>query len=175
MLDLLRKIRLNFVLTAILTMILGVMLIASPGTAIKTVFLVVGWILVISGAASLLTALFSRGKPVGQGDLVLGLIQLATGLVVLMRPSFLMSLAGVVVGFVLLIHGIHDIQNSIENRALGYDWKLSMLIGVVTIIMGLVVMVNPFSTAKTLLRVAGVFLVADGLGDLLMVWKTPKK
>ena len=81
MFDLLRRIRVNFVLTAVLTLILGFLLILSPGAAMRTVFLLVGWTLVISGVSSLLTAIFSKGQPVGQGDLVLGLIQLATGLV----------------------------------------------------------------------------------------------
>ena len=172
MFDLLRRIRVNFVLTAILTLILGILLITSPGTAMRTVFLLVGWTLVISGAASLLTAIFSKGQPVGQGDLVLGLIQLATGLVVLMRPGFLMSLAGIVVGFVLLIHGIHDIQHARESKALGYDWKLSMGVGIAAVVMGIIVMINPFSTVETLLRIAGIFLLVDGIADLLMVWRT---
>ena len=172
MFDLLRRIRVNFVLTAILTLILGILLITSPGTAMRTVFLLVGWTLVISGAASLLTAIFSKGQPVGQGDLVLGLIQLATGLVVLMRPGFLMSLAGIVVGFVLLIHGIHDIQHARESKALGYDWKLSMGVGIAAVVMGVIVMINPFSTIETLLRIAGIFLLVDGVADLLMVWRT---
>ena len=172
MFDLLRRIRINFVLTAILPLILGILLITSPGAAMRTVFLLVGWTLVISGAASLLTALLSRGQPVGQGDLVLGLVQVATGLVVLMRPGFLMSLAGIVVGFVLLIHGIHDIQHARESKALGYEWKISMGVGIAAVVMGIIVMVNPFSTLETLLRIAGVFLLVDGVADLLMVWRT---
>ena len=172
MFDLLRRIRVNFVLTAILTLILGILLITSPGTAMRTVFLLVGWTLVISGAASLLTAIFSKGQPVGQGELVLGLVQVATGLVILMRPGFLLSLTGIVVGFVLLIHGIHDIQHARESKALGYDWKLSMGVGIAAVVMGIIVMVNPFSTVETLLRIAGVFLLVDGIADLLMVWRT---
>ena len=172
MFDLLRRIRVNFGLTAILTLILGILLITSPGTAMRTIFLLVGWTLVISGAASLFTALLSKGQPVGQGDLVLGLVQVATGLVVLMRPGFLMSLAGIVVGFVLLIHGIHDIQHARESKALGYEWKLSMGVGVAAVVMGVIVMVNPFSTLETLLRIAGIFLLVDGVADLLMVWRT---
>jgi uncharacterized membrane protein HdeD (DUF308 family) len=86
MFDLFRRIRMSFLLTAVLTILLGLILILAPGTAVRTIFLVVGWMLLLTGAGSLLTALCSRGKPMGQGDLVLGLIQVATGLVVLMRP-----------------------------------------------------------------------------------------
>jgi uncharacterized membrane protein HdeD (DUF308 family) len=111
----------------------------------------------------------------GQGDLVLGLIQVATGLVVLMRPGFLLSLAGIVLGFILLLHGVHDIQNAREAKAMGYEYRLSLVVGIVTVVMGLVVMINPFSTAETLLRFAGLFLLLDGLGDLLMVYRSGMK
>ena len=33
-------------------------------------------------------------------------------------------------------------------------------------------MVNPFSTMETLLRIAGIFLLVDGVADLVMVWRT---
>jgi hypothetical protein len=33
-------------------------------------------------------------------------------------------------------------------------------------------MFNPFSSATTLLRFAGLFLLLDGLGDLLMVYRS---
>jgi uncharacterized membrane protein HdeD (DUF308 family) len=175
MFDLFRRIRMSFLLTAVLTILLGLILILAPGTAVRTIFLVVGWMLLLTGAGSLLTALCSRGKPMGQGDLVLGLIQVATGLVVLMRPGFLLSLAGIVLGFILLLHGVHDIQNAREAKAMGYEYRLSLVVGVVTVVMGLVVMINPFSTAQALLRFAGLFLLLDGLGDLLMVYRSGMK
>ena len=78
MYDLFRRIRVNFLLTSVLSCILGLLLITSPGAAMRTVFLLVGWTLVISGVASLLTAIFSKGQPVGQGELVRGLVQLAS-------------------------------------------------------------------------------------------------
>jgi uncharacterized membrane protein HdeD (DUF308 family) len=92
-----------------------------------------------------------------------------------MRPGFLMSLVGIVLGFIMLLHGVHDIQNAREAKALGYDHRLSLVVGIVTGIMGLVIMINPFSTATTLLRVAGLFLLLDGLGDVLMVYRSGTK
>ena len=71
-----------------------------------------------------------------------------------------------------MIHGIHDIQHARESKALGYEWKISMGVGIAAVVMGIIVMVNPFSTLETLLRIAGVFLLVDGVADLLMVWRT---
>ena len=169
MMDIFRRIRVHIAFTSVMTIILGLILIAAPGMAVRTLFLILGWILVISGVLSLLTALLSQGKPVGQADLVLGLIQLASGLVLLARPHFLMSLCGFAMGFLMLLHGVHDIQGAKEGKALGYDAKLPMVIGIVTLVLGIILMVNPFSTVATLIRAAGFFLLADGISDLLLI------
>ena len=167
--DIFRRVRVNVLLTAILTVIIGIILIVSPGTAVRTVFTLLGWILIISGVMSLLTAILSGNQPVAQGDLVLGLIQLVAGIVVLMKPGFLMSLCGIVIGFVMVIHGVHGIQGAREGRALGYEYKIPLAVGIVTLVLGVIVMINPFATTLTLLRWAGIFLVIDGVSDALVV------
>lgn len=169
MYGLFQRLKMQTLLSAALTLLLGIMLLIAPGMAVNTLFLVLGWVLIITGAASLITAICLRGKPVGQGELVLGLIQLASGLVVLLRPTFLMSVFGIVLGLVLVLHGARDVQSAREAKALGYEWKVSLAVGLVTLVMGALVMINPFSTAKLLMRAAGLCLILDGVGGLLMV------
>ena len=43
---------------------------------------------------------------------------------------------------------------------------------IAAVVMGVIVMINPFSTVETLLRIAGVFLLVDSVADLVMVWRT---
>lgn len=171
MFDLFRRVRIHVCLTAVLTVILGLILLVAPGTAIRTVFTLIGWVLVISGIVALLTSAMSKGQPVAQGDLVLGLIQLASGLVVLLRPGFLMSFVGIVVGFLMLIHGVRDIQGAREGKALGYDYRFPLAVGIITLILGIIVMIDPFGTASGLLRIAGIFLLLDGVSDILLILK----
>lgn len=110
----------QMLLTAVLTLLLGILLLVMPGIAVETLFLVLGWILTITGVTSILSALLHRGKPVGQGDLVLGLLEVATGLVVLTKPTFLVSVAGILLGLLLIMHGARNVQSARESRAMGY-------------------------------------------------------
>ncbi len=172
MFEFFQKIRMQMLLTAVLTLILGIMLTVMPGIAIETLFLILGWILVITGVVSILSSLLRHGKPIGQGDLVLGLVELATGLVVLLRPTFLVSVVGIVLGILLIMHGARDVQSARESKALGYGWKMALTVGILTLVMGVLIIFNPFSTAKVLLRVAGIFLIVDAVGDLLLIWRS---
>lgn len=170
--ELFRRIRAHFLLNSVLTLILGIILTLSPGMAARTMVLMIGWVLVIAGVVALMASLFVRSKPLGQGDLVLGLLQLATGLVLLAKPDMLVSLCGIVLGLLLVVHGAGDIQTAREAKALGYDWKLTIVVGVLKLLMAVLVILAPFSTAELVIRVAGICLILDGVGDLLLLWRS---
>lgn len=169
MFDLFRRLKMQVLLTAVLTLILGIILLFMPGMAIGTLLGILGWVLVITGVVSLLSVLLTHGAMTGQGDLVLGLLELASGIVVLMRPDFLVSLLGILLGLLLVMHGARDIQSAREAKALGFDWKLSLGVGVVTVAMGAIVIFSPVSTARVLLQMTGAFLIVDAVGDLILI------
>lgn len=169
--ELFRRIKMHMLLSAVLTLLLGMILTVSPGMAAATLLRIIGWVLVIAGVVSLLSAMMSRGKPVGQGDLVLGLLQVASGLILLAKPNLLVSLFGVVLGLVLVLHGVKDIQSAREAKALGYNWKLTLAVGLVKLVMAAAVILAPFSTAALVVRVAGICLIVDALADLLVLWR----
>lgn len=169
MFELFRRVRMHMLLSVVLTLLLGVILTVSPGMAARTLLRIIGWVLVVAGVVSILSSWLSRGRPVGQGNLVLGLIQLASGLVLLTKPDLLVSLCGVVLGLLLVLHGAGDIQSAREAKALGFDWKFTLAVGVVKLLMGAMVILAPFSTAALVIRVAGICLIVDAVSDLLLL------
>jgi uncharacterized membrane protein HdeD (DUF308 family) len=169
MFEFLRKVRIQSLLTAVLTLLLGLMLTISPGMAVDTLIGLVGWVLVITGVVTLLSTLLRHTRLMGQADLVIGLLELASGLALLSRPGFLVSLCGVLLGLVLVLHGAGDIQSAREAKALGYDWKFTMAVGILKLVMGAVVIFDPFSTARLLMRVAGICLIVDAVGELAIL------
>lgn len=152
---------------AALTLILGILLIVIPGVAANALVSVLGWVLLVFGILYLVMA-FRAGQLTAE-LLATGLLALASGLVLLIRPGLLVSLCGIVLGLFLVIHGLQGIRQARQNKAMGYDWKPTMIVAVIKLVMGALVVLNPFSTAALLLRMAGIFLVLDALGDLLLV------
>ncbi len=158
---------------AVLTLILGILLIMVPGVAAGALVSVLGWILLVFGIIYLVMAFRAGGLTAG--PVATGLLALASGLALLIKPGVLVSLCGIVLGLFLVIHGFQDLQQARQSKALGYGWKPSMIIAVIKLVMGALVILNPFSTAALLIRMAGIFLVVDALGDLVLVWSASKR
>lgn len=61
--DLFKRIKWSTLLSAVLTLVIGIFLLARPDAAVVTISLIVGWMLLISGVVS--AALFFAGKTFG--------------------------------------------------------------------------------------------------------------
>ena len=159
---------------AALTLILGLILAIMPGVAADALVSVLGWILIVFGAVCLISALALRSGREGAGPIAGGLLALASGLALLLRPGVLVSLGGLVLGLLLVIHGLQDFSQARKAKAMGYDAKPAMIVAVVKLVLGALILINPFSTVALLIRIAGIFLILDALGDLLLVRNAAK-
>ena len=160
---------------AALTLLLGIILTIMPGVAAGALVSVLGWLLLVFGFICLVVAIVFRAGAMEPGPIATGLLALASGLILLIRPGLLVSLCGIVLGLLLVIHGLQDLKQTRRDKAMGYDWKLPMVIAVIKLVMGALVVLNPFSTAALLIRMAGIFLIVDALGDLILVRNATKR
>lgn len=164
----------GFSVNAALTLVLGVILAIMPGVAAGALVSVLGWILVVFGAVCLISVFATRAGGMEPVSIATGLLALASGLVLLIRPGVLVSLCGIVLGLFLVIHGLQDIGQARKAKALGYEANMALILAIVKLVMGALVIFNPFSTAALLIRMAGIFLVVDALGDLLVIRSVSK-
>ena len=172
--DFLERTKLMTELVAVLMIVLGILLLVNPGEAVLLVCRLSGVILGITGLVLLLMSLNNRqGVERGNGlDIfltVLGIILLALGLFIVFRPGVVVGFAGVLLAVVLFVHGIGDLREMITLKQMGYSrWWVSLLCAAVTFLMGLVVLLLPFDSAALMMRIAGIFLVLDGISELYL-------
>ncbi|MBQ3089244.1 MAG: DUF308 domain-containing protein [Oscillospiraceae bacterium] len=151
---------------AIAALILGLILILAPGTAISLVLRLAGWLILAMGIFQLVSGVsLSSGGTIAAGALVALL-----GFWVIRNPGNIVSSLVLVVGIVLLLHGVTDLRHAFAARQAGaMGWWSAALTGAVTLILALMLILNPFGTAKSVIRLAGVCLLVDGGGELLMM------
>ena len=77
---------------------------------------------------------------------------------------------GFVVGILMLIHAISDLQYTVNAYQAGAaNWWTGALSGGVTLILALLILFRPVGSVMTLASFAGICLVVDGVSDLLMI------
>ena len=170
---LLRQRRTSSVIIALIAMVLGVILILFKSRAVSLIVMVSGIALIALGAYYIIIY-FARRSNIAmlQMDLLLGIILLLLGLWMTAKPDAVISLMQYVAGAIILVHGIVDLQASVNIRRGGFaKWWVSLIFALVTMLLGALIILDPFSALDALLILIGVVLIFDGLSDLYIIFR----
>ena len=108
-------------------------------------------------------------------DMALGLTWLVGGILVICLRGFLISLLPIFFGLVILIGGIAKIQGALSFRRMNAGlWYLELIGAAVSLALGTIILLNPFSTALLLMRIIGAALLIEGVQDLISIYKFKK-
>lgn len=170
---LLRQRRTSSVIIALTAMVLGVVLILFKSRAVSLIVMISGIALIALGAYYII-AYFARRSNIAmlQMELLLGIILLLLGLWMTAKPDAVISLMQYVAGTIILVHGVVDLQASVNIRRSGFaKWWVSLVFALVTMLLGALIIIDPFSALDALLILIGVVLIFDGLSDLYIIFR----
>lgn len=163
--DAMKRMKVDVILSAALCTALGVVLLVWPAQTIDIFCKVLAVGLIILGVVDIVSYFMNRSIHPFAG--VLGLMVLLVGAWVFFKPESIVSIIPIVIGVILLVHGIQDFKLAFETKENGYDkWWSMFIIAAISIILGAVCIVNAFGVVKLALQFIGVALIYDGISDL---------
>lgn len=167
----LKKIKANVLVSALLCIVLGIVLVVWPGLSVKIVCRAIGAVLIINGLSRLLNFAFERdGSMFSQMNLITGVVITLIGIWIFVKPDTIIALVPILVGIIIVIHGINNMEQAVSLFQSKYDkWWAALILGLVTIGFGALLIFNPFETVDTLVMFIGLFLIYDGVSDIWIV------
>ncbi|MGN0659380.1 MAG: DUF308 domain-containing protein [Emergencia sp.] len=100
--------------------------------------------------------------------LAVGLSLIILGIFILLKGTMIIILVPFILGFMITYKGVEGIQNAVNLKKYGIPApKGALITAAVITCFGIVVMVNPFSTARVLFIMLGIGLVVSGLTDIV--------
>ena len=142
-------------IVAFSAILLGLLFILTPQASADVICYVAGILLLASGIAAVISYLAS-GR-----------------LFCLLRPEIIQGLLTVLFGVFLVIDGMMTLQDGVDcARARLAGWWVPALLGAVTIALGCVVLFGKFDSIMLL---AGISLIADGVFDLIVTLAFSKR
>ena len=155
-----QELKLNFILTALFCILCGAVLFVWPDMSARIACMVLGAILVLMGIIYFVSFLSTpSGTFIKQVHLVLTIVFVVIGVWIRLIP--------VIVGIILVLHGFYDLQQAVFlGRAKYGFWWLVLLLAGLTIVLGGILLWNPFEAMSIAIKFIGVFLVFDGVSDL---------
>lgn len=166
--------RVSCALSALCFIALGVFLLGWPDLSRIWICRLLGAALLVTGGVYVISHFVkSKGAAaVFQYDLILGVILAIVGVWLLTTPDLIITFLQYILGAILVIHGVIDLQGALNLRSGGSShWWPACLIALITLALGAIVIWNPFASINALLMLVGIALIYDGVSDLVILFQ----
>lgn len=164
----LKSIRNSLVVTSVLYVVLGVILMVFPTTALNLSCTLIGIVTLIYGAVRIVSYFRDGGTFSSRFDLFFGVVLAAVGVFLLVCPQFIVSLIPIALGIYILVDSFTAMKKALDMKALGFEkWWVSFLLALILAVFGAVMIINPFGTLASLVVFIGAGFVFDGVYTLV--------
>lgn len=161
----------NYFVNAVIMVLLGLVLVIWPHILGVLLCYLLGGALIVMGVFQLIS--FLRGERLGFYNkfvMMMGIVLVLLGIWICAQPRIVLSIIPVVVGIIVLIHGLMDIQYTLDIKKAGSEkWWIALIAAVLTLIVGLLLVLNPFTVYEITMVLVGVAMLYDGGSDLALL------
>ena len=161
------KMFISSILSSAVLLVIGLLLFIRPEGTLSLISYTIGGILVIIGTNSLIN--YYRGKEyVSKFELVYGVLGVLGGFVLILNPKAIVSLIPFILGVWIVISSLSKLKYSMnvtskKNKA----GIISLAITILTLILGIILIFNPFSGAVFITKMIGLFLFVYAILDIV--------
>ena len=161
-------------LRAITAIVLGIVMIAMPGSSLVVLVQVLAAVLIASGLVSAVFGFINRTNG-GLGLMVFNsVVDIILGILIFCFPEFVASFVIVVLGIVLLVLGLFQIFALVSASSFVNMGVFAFLFPALAVVGGILLVFKPFGIASALTLVAGIVLLVYGVSELIASWKMRK-
>jgi len=161
----------NYFINAVIMVVLGLVLVIWPDVLGVMLCYLLGGALILMGVIQLIG--FLRGERLGfysKFNMIMGIVLVLLGLWICTQPHIVLSIIPVVVGIIVLIHGLMDIQYTLDIKKTGNTkWWIAMIAAIITLVVGLLLVFNPFTAYEITMILLGIAMLYDGGSDLVLL------
>lgn len=154
---------------SIVCALIGLVLLIWPVTSSRIIALTVAGVLCLLGIYGIIA--YFRGDSYNMmlgWRLTAGLIALTVGASLFFFPDWLATVLPMVWGMVLLAGGFCKIQVAFDMKRMEVEkWWQSLLGAALSLILGILILANPFGTAIVLMQFIGASLLVEAIVDII--------
>ncbi|MDD6728638.1 MAG: DUF308 domain-containing protein [Eubacteriales bacterium] len=159
------KIKNLSIITIIASAVMGIILLAKPDETLYVVSMICGITMIALGVAAAISYFAKDRNPI---LIILAVIAVVSGIIVCVRYKSIVSILLFLFGIFILISGIIDIITAFDAKKSGLrDWLFSLILSIGVSVLGLIIVVNPFSSTLAVIRLLGVSLIVYAVVDLI--------
>ena len=156
--------KLGTIVSGVALAAMGIIVFTNPQSAMLTITVMLGWVLVVMGIVSLASALTRWSVILSTADLYAGIVELLFGILLVNIPGFFVTWIFILLGIFILVSGLNSLYGANALQALGLPRAGTAKVGaILAIVLGVLVLFSPGLFADTTMVICGIALVYCGI------------
>lgn len=150
--------------SSIIYLIFGLLLFFNPSGVIVTISLIVGAISMIFGVFEII--LYTKTN--SHGALVVGAFSFVSGLILCLNTNILATIIPMIIGVALIMQGVKKLEFAASFKEKNHtDWAYMFIAATITILVGIILFVNPILGAVITTQIVGAFIALYAIIDII--------
>lgn len=139
-----------------------------PIEIIGSLIKVIGMILLICGVFDFANYFVNKKEEsLFDYGLVKGIIEITIGVLFIFKYDLLINLFPCILGLIIVFINIFKLQTAISLKEFESNYMTGVIISSLSIILGLVIVINPFETLEVVIIVSGAVLLISELSNII--------
>jgi uncharacterized membrane protein HdeD (DUF308 family) len=166
----LKEIHFSNMMVAILTIILGILMIAFRSGMLYALARVIGVVIAVVGIVQLIRNLTDEMHPLGLT--VLYIVITALGFWMLAFPRPITNFIPIVIGIFIIFHGADTIRMAMRGKEVNAPkWGAMLFSGILSVVIGLICVIRSDWFLSAGMVLLGILLIYDGVSALFVTGK----
>jgi uncharacterized membrane protein HdeD (DUF308 family) len=161
-------------ITGLLMIVLGGLFVASPGLSLASVILLFGIFTIVYGVGLALAGFMGRAESRG-GAIAVGILAVIVGIIALVWPGLTSLALLYIIAAWMIVSGITDIAGAFVGGLSGGHRVWLVILGLLSIVVGIVFFVHPVDGALALLWLVGIYLIVLGALRIIAGFAQPPR
>lgn len=145
--------------------IIGIILLVRPDESVEFISILCGATVIMLGVGAWISY-FTKFRSTFLA--ILGTLAVVAGIILCVKYRSIISAVLFLFGIFVLVGGVVDLVSALEARKNDLkSWIISVVMAVIAIVLGLLVIINPFNSVMALTRILGAGLIVYAVMDLI--------
>ena len=151
------------IIFSVLLAVLGVVMIIHPNVTLNTMCKILAVYVIIRGICKVFMHFKESDTYLLYDPLIPGIVSIIMGLILFTHPNYIETLVGILVGIFIVIESINDINISWKLRKTEAPWLITLILGVISLIAGIVLLANPSDSADMVMIWSGIIILINSI------------
>ena len=157
------------IIISLLMLVLSIFLILKPFKSLEVFVILFSAIIIVNGIGSIVSYFSTiRENRLLNLGLLYGLLTILAGVLLFIYRIDVINVLPIILGIWIILSNLFKMQISINLSALDYKgWIWLLLVSILMMVVGVLLIVNPFTTTLTITTIAGIMLLISEIVNLV--------